>query len=122
MKVVYLNVFRTKKDKSNEKLGTLEIGKNTSSGNSSGRYFEWRGANGTTDGGVWQFQSHPAFYGYDHVMLLTSNITNRNVVTLYNADWGLSEPTDPIFKNGANGKLNYSPADGTSFLAEWICI
>ena len=114
---VFLNVF-FKKNNSKEKLGTLEIGKNEPSGQIDGRFFEWRGANGTSDGGKWKWDNH-AVYGGSYTMELISNGTNALVVALNNADWGLTEPSEPFFKTGAEGSLAYVPPTGNALSAFW---
>lgn len=117
--VVFLDVFRKKKDSSKEKLGTLEIGTNKPYGESNGRYFEWRGANGTSDGGIWKWENHPMYLLGDYIMVLISNETKAIVVTLINSDWGLTEPTDPIFKTNAGGTLSYYMPTGNAITASW---
>jgi len=115
---VFLNVFLNKGNKPKEKVGTLEIGRNESSGEIQGRFFEWHGANGTSDGGIWQWDNH-AIYGGKYTMELISNTTKDLVVALSNADWGLAEPNEPLFKNGAKGALSYKPPAGNAFTAFW---
>ena len=115
---VFLNVFLNKGNKPNEKVGTLEIGKNESSGEIAGRFFEWRGSNGTNDGGIWQWSNHE-IYGGSYTMELISNGTKVLVVALNSDDWGLAEPNEPLFKTGAKGSLAYVPPTGKSFSAFW---
>jgi hypothetical protein len=108
--------FLIRGNKPKEKVGTLEIGRNASSGKIDGRYFEWRGSNGTSDGGIWQWNNH-AIYGGDFTMQLTSNETKALIVALNNLDWGLVEPNELLFKNGAKGSLAYVPPISRSFSA-----
>lgn len=110
--VVYLNVF--KRDKT---LGTLEIGKNASSGDIAGLYFEWRGQNGTNDGGIWEWA--PDEYGIA-VMKLTSNQTQNMVVELWASNWkGADPPQEPWFKRDSEGQLWYYLPTSDRILARW---
>jgi hypothetical protein len=116
-KSMFVNLNIRRKD-SAVKLGMLEIGRNKPSGASDGRFYEWRGANGTSDGGFWRW-SNAAIYLNVFTMELFSNATKEKIATVENADWGMSEPVEPIFKVGANGLLIYLPPTGRAFQAFW---
>lgn len=113
---VNLNVVH-KKDAA-VKLGMLEIGRNEPTGASDGRFFEWRGANGTSDGGFWRW-SNAEIYLNIFTMELFSNATKEKVATIENADWGMTEPVEPIFKAGTSGWMIYLPPTGRAFQVLW---
>ena len=122
--IVFLNVLDRMRDVD---FGTLQVGKNEPSGDSDGRYFEWRGKNGTSDGGTWSF----SFYSTDGkwgggnsphtqwVMVLVSNKTKEVAAEILNSDWGLAEPVAPWFKAGSHDFINQFPPGQPGVGAFW---
>lgn len=83
-------------------LGMLQIGKNDPSATSDGRWFEWQGVNGSSDGGTWHW-SNSAFYGDVYTMILISNEKKEKVGHVENGDWQMDEPKEPLFKPDSEG-------------------
>lgn len=103
---------------SGKQLGTIEIGRNDPSETSDGRWFEWQGLNGTSDGGTWHWTDHPV-YGGSFVMILVSNSNKERVGRVENGDWGKDEPREPLFKPGSSGPFFHFPFGGTVMEALW---
>ena len=97
---IFLNVFRIIKN-SKVKLGTIEVGITKPPL----LYFEWRGTNGTDDGGKcdWVKNDHN-FY----VLRLTSNRDGKTVGDISDDSWEPQNiPPEPYFKPGAEGAFWY---------------
>jgi hypothetical protein len=101
--------------------GTLEIGKNQPSSGSDGQYFEWRGGNGTSDGGTWEW-----FYDSDGfvAMKLTSNLTKTIIGSLKENSWHKNPlpPIEPWFKKGSEGFFTYIQPTGKKLYCDWKLI
>jgi hypothetical protein len=113
--VVFIKVWS---DFSGKQLGTLEIGKNEASATSDGRWYEWQGVNGTSDGGTWHW-SNSDFYGNEYVMMLVSNVTKITMAHLENKDWGTSEPSEPYFEPKSSGVIAYHTVGAKWMTATW---
>lgn len=113
--VVYLKVFS---DFSGKVLGTLQIGRNEPSGTNDGRWFEWQGNNGTSDGGKWHW-SNSEFYGNDYVMLLVSNASKTTIAHLENKAWKTDEPKEPLFEPNSSGVISYHTPGAKWMHATW---
>ncbi len=101
--------------------GTLEIGKNQPYDSFVGQYFEWRGGNGTSDGGTWEWY-------YDKngfvAMKLTSNLTKKHIGSLMENSWNKNPlpPIEPWFKRGAKGYFTYIQPTGKELICNWTLI
>jgi hypothetical protein len=113
--VVFLEVLGKT---SGQKVGKAEVGKNQPSQTSDGRYFEWTGVNGSMDGGTW-FWEAGAINLHVFTMNLRSNITNHVIGRIESPDWGMTEPTEPLFKPGSSGRFIHMPPGGNAQEARW---
>ncbi len=101
--------------------GTLEIAKKTFVGGQTTQTFEWRGGNGTSDGGMWEW-----FYDKNGfvAMKLTSNLTQKHIGSLKENSWNKNPlpPIEPWFKRGAKGYFTYVQPTGKEFICDWKLI
>lgn len=117
---VYLSV-RYMSFKGNLTTGVLEISRKKFSNGQTTQTFEWRGGNGTNDGGTWEW-----FYDSDGfvAMKLNSNITKTFVGSLKENSWMKSPlpPIEPWFKRGSEGFFTYIQPTGKKFICDWKMI
>ncbi len=98
--------------------GTLEIARKRFPGQTT-QVFEWRGENGSSDGGTWDWNHNQ--YGFV-AMVLTSNNSGGFVGELTAHDhWGKSPlpPLEPWFKYGVRGGFRYVLPTGKELFCEW---
>ncbi len=99
--------------------GTLEIAQKKFSGDQVTQVFEWRGENGTSDGGTWEWSKDSDGFV---AMMLTSNKTGTLIGELISADfWGKAPlpPIEPWFKNGSTGYFTYILPTGKELICQW---
>lgn len=98
--------------------GTLEIAQKKFSDGQVTQVFEWRGENGTSDGGTWEWSKDSDGLV---AMMLTSNKTGTLIGILTSDSWGKAPlpPIEPWFKNGAHGYFVYIQPAGKDFICEW---
>jgi hypothetical protein len=52
-------------------------------------------------------------------MNLKSNLTNSVIGRVENPDWGMTEPFEPFFKDGAKGRFVHMPPGGFAQEGSW---
>lgn len=98
--------------------GTLEIGRKEYAGGHVTQYFEWRGGNASSDGGLWSWIHDQ--HGFV-AMELTSNATQKTVGWVRGYTWQKDPlpPLAPWFRNGSTGDFIYVDPVGNQLTCGW---